>query len=61
MNRAEGRLQLVKDGGPPRCPSCGDTLAFVSDRYGQTIAQCPCGYRAFVERRSGKREPPQLG
>jgi DNA-directed RNA polymerase subunit RPC12/RpoP len=58
MNRAAERLQLVKDGGPPRCPACGETLLFGSDRHGQTIARCQCGYRAFVERRTGKREPP---
>jgi hypothetical protein len=56
MNRAAERLQLVKDAGPPRCPDCNKPLAFGSDRQGQTIARCGCGYHAFVERRTGKRE-----
>ena len=37
---------------------CGIRLYFGSDRQGQTYAQCDCGYRAYVERRTGKREEP---
>jgi len=58
MNRSAAQLQLVGDGGPPRCPACGIRLYFGSDRQGQTYAQCDCGYRAYVERRTGKREEP---
>ncbi len=55
MNRSDKR-SLVADGGPPRCPACRVQLFFQSDRQGRTFAQCACGYRAYVERRTGKRE-----
>ncbi|HEY3219226.1 MAG TPA: hypothetical protein VGJ80_00715 [Gemmatimonadales bacterium] len=59
MNRAAERLQLVKDAGAPRCPTCGGWLEFGTDRHGRATARCKgCGYRAFVERRTGKREEP---
>jgi hypothetical protein len=58
VNRSVERFQLVKDGGPPKCPACGAHLAFATDREGQAIARCACGYRAYIERRTGKREPP---
>ncbi|HXE84512.1 MAG TPA: hypothetical protein VN513_14400 [Gemmatimonadales bacterium] len=58
MNRtaAEEQLTLVKDGGAPRCPACGVQLFFQCDRQGRTYSQCDCGYRAYLERRPGKRE-----
>jgi hypothetical protein len=58
MSRAEERLKLVQDGGPPRCPTCREQLLFRTDTQGRTIAHCECGYRAYVERRTGKRETP---
>lgn len=57
MSRAAERLKLVIDGGPPRCPACNNWLEFGTDRQGQTMAHCGCGYKAYVERRTGKREP----
>jgi predicted RNA-binding Zn-ribbon protein involved in translation (DUF1610 family) len=58
MNRraAEERLKLVADGGAPRCPACGVQQVFQSDRHGRTYTHCDCGYRAYLERRTGKRE-----
>jgi hypothetical protein len=55
VNRSDKR-SLVADGGPPRCPACRVQLFFQSDRQGRTFAQCDCGYRAYIERRTGKRE-----
>lgn len=57
MNRAaeEEELTLVRDGGAPRCPACGVQQFFQCDRQGRTFAQCDCGYRAYLERRTGKR------
>ena len=55
MNRTAERLKLVPDGGPPRCPACSVQLYFRTDRQGRTYAQCDCGYRAYIERRSGIR------
>jgi hypothetical protein len=59
MNRAAAKSPLVADGGPPHCPACGGHLMFRTDRHGRAMAQCDCGYRAYVERRTGTRpEPP---
>lgn len=57
MSRASERLKLVIDGGAPKCPACNGWLEFGTDRQGQTMARCGCGYRAYVERRTGRREP----
>lgn len=56
MNRSATRLDLANDAGPARCPACEVQLFFRSDRQGQTYAQCDCGYRAYVERRSAAHE-----
>src|SRR5256885_3524738 len=32
------------------------SLEFRTDRFGRMVEFCPCGYRAYVERRSGKRD-----
>lgn len=47
--------------GPANCPTCQQTLQFRTDRYGRMVEYCPCGYRAYVERRSGKRDETQGG
>ncbi len=59
-NRPASRSPLVVDGGPARCPVCQKYLEFRTDRFGQMIEHCPCGHRAFVARRTGRREesPP---
>jgi len=57
-NRAAARSPLVVDRGPARCPACHHYLEFRTDRFGRMVEQCACGHRAFVERRSGKREEP---
>jgi len=57
-NRAAARSPLVADRGPARCPTCQHYLEFRTDRFGRMLEQCACGHRAFVERRSGKREEP---
>jgi hypothetical protein len=31
-------------------------LEFKTDRGGRALEVCVCGYRAYVERRSGKRD-----
>jgi DNA-directed RNA polymerase subunit RPC12/RpoP len=49
----------VKDNGPARCPTCGAYLEFRTDRNGRMMEQCACGHRAFVERRTGKRDEPK--
>ncbi len=62
LNRASAKSPLVADGGPPRCPACGDHLLFRTDRLGRAMEQCDCGYRAYVLRRDGKRlDPPAQG
>ena len=63
MNRraATERLKLVADGGAPRCPACREQLFFQCDREGRTFSQCDCGYRSYLDRRTGKREEPQPG
>jgi len=61
QNRAAARSPLVTDSGAARCPQCRLYLEFRTDRFGRMVEQCACGYRAYVERRSGKRdEPPSL-
>ena len=58
MNRAAEKLGLVADRSGI-CPACREGyLEFKTDRLGRALEQCPCGYRAYVERRSGKREEP---
>ena len=56
MNRSASRLDLANDAGPARCPACEIQLVFRSDRQGRTYAQCDCGYRAYVQRKSAKHE-----
>ena len=56
MNRSASRLDIANDAGPARCPVCEVQLFFRSDRLGRTYAQCDCGYRAYVERKSAKHE-----
>ena len=56
MNRANERLGLVTDRSG-RCPACREEfLEFKTDRAGRAVEQCACGYRAYVERRTGKRD-----
>jgi hypothetical protein len=56
MNRTAERLALVADRSG-RCPSCNEVfLEFRTDRSGRAFEQCACGYRAYVERRTGKRD-----
>lgn len=58
MSRASERLALVTDRSG-RCPACRlEFLEFRTDRAGRALEQCPCGYYAYVERRSGKRDEP---
>ena len=56
MSRASERQALVPDRGSAKCPTCGSFVEFRTDRFGRMIEQCECGHRAFVERRSGKRD-----
>ena len=58
VNRAAARIKLVGDRGPARCRACGEYLEFRTDRNGRMVEQCGCGYRAYVERRSGTRDEP---
>jgi hypothetical protein len=61
VNRTAARFQLVSDRGPARCPACQEYVEFRTDRYGRMMEVCACGHRAYVERRTGKRdEPPQI-
>jgi len=53
VNQSAARSKLVKDGGPPFCPRCGEQLNFECDRQGRTLERCDCGYRAAVALRSG--------
>lgn len=50
---------MVADGGAPHCTTCGEPLHFGSDRNGRTTEACACGYRAYVETRSGQVNVPQ--
>jgi hypothetical protein len=54
VNRAAERLGLVADRSG-RCPACGEALEFKTDRGGRALETCVCGYRAYVERRTGNR------
>ena len=56
MNRPATPLELANDSGPARCPACEVQLFFRSDRQGRAYAQCDCGYRAYVERKSAQHE-----
>lgn len=58
MNHSAARLTLVGDRSV-RCPACGDYLEFKTDRAGRMTEECACGYRAYVERRTGKRDEEQ--
>jgi hypothetical protein len=59
VKRAAAPILLGWDGGPARCPECGENREFRTDRNGRVLEQCGCGYRT-VERRTGKRnEPPK--
>ena len=58
-NRSAARSPLVPDRGPARCPTCAEYLEFRTDRNGRMMEQCGCGHRAFVERRTGKRDEPK--
>jgi hypothetical protein len=56
VNRAAERLGLVDDRSG-RCPVCHNmVLEFKTDRGGRALEECACGYRAYVERRTGKRD-----
>jgi hypothetical protein len=56
MNRAALRSPLVTDRSG-RCPACRELfLEFRTDRAGRALEVCDCGYRAYVERRSGARD-----
>ena len=52
LSRAEGR-GLVSGGDSPRCPVCGDWLGFGTDRQGRAVQHCDCGFKGYVQRRSG--------
>jgi hypothetical protein len=54
VNRAAERLGLVTDRSG-RCPACREALEFKTDRAGRALETCACGYRAYVERRTGNR------
>ncbi|HEX9215551.1 MAG TPA: hypothetical protein VF864_01105 [Gemmatimonadales bacterium] len=54
MNRAAERLALVTDRSV-RCPECRGCMEFKTDRAGRAMEVCACGYRAYIERRTGKR------
>ena len=58
-NRSAARSPLVPDRGPARCPICAEYLDFRTDRNGRMMEHCACGHRAFVERRTGKRDEPK--
>ena len=60
VKRAAAPIRLVGDRGLARCPACGENREFRTDRNGRILEQCGCGYRTYVERRSGTRnEPPK--
>ncbi len=54
MNRAAERLALVTDRSV-RCPECRGCMEFKTDRAGRAMEVCACGYRAYIERRTGDR------
>ena len=55
MTRAADRLGLVTDRSV-RCPACGGWMEFKTDRAGSAMEVCVCGYRAYIERRTGNRD-----
>ena len=55
MNKAAERLGLVGDRSL-RCPACGGYMEFKTDRAGRAMELCACGHRAYIERRTGKRD-----
>ena len=59
-NRAAARSPLVGDRGPAKCPACAEYFEFRTDRNGRLVEQCGCGYRAYVERRSGTNPVPAV-
>lgn len=44
---------LVAGGDPPRCPVCGNWLTFGTDRQGRAVQHCDCGFKDYVQVRSG--------
>lgn len=55
MSRASERLALVADRSL-RCPTCREYMEFKTDRAGRAMELCACGHRAYIERRTGKRD-----
>jgi hypothetical protein len=55
VNKAAERLGLVTDRSV-RCPECREYMEFKTDRAGRALEACACGYRAYIERRTGKRD-----
>jgi DNA-directed RNA polymerase subunit RPC12/RpoP len=55
VNKAAERLGLVADRSV-RCPECSSYMEFKTDRAGRAVEVCVCGYRAYIERRPGKRD-----
>ena len=56
MNKSAARTPLVVGRGPASCPGCGEFFEFRTDTNGRLVEQCGCGYRAYVEQRSGKHD-----
>jgi hypothetical protein len=54
VNKSELRATMVGAGETPRCPRCRSRLGFGTDRSGRTLEQCVCGYRQYVEQRTGR-------
>jgi len=48
---------MVGAGEAPRCPECRLRLGFGTDRSGRTVEQCVCGYKRYVELRTGSTGP----
>jgi hypothetical protein len=55
VNKAAERLGLVTDRSV-RCPACHAYMEFKTDRAGRAMEVCACGHRAYIERRTGKRD-----
>ena len=60
MNKTAERLGLVADRSL-RCPACGEYMEFKTDRAGRAMEVCACGHRAYIERRTGKRDEEKKG
>ena len=58
MNKAAERLGLVTDRSL-RCPECKELMEYKTDRGGRAMEVCACGHRAYIERRTGKRDEEQ--